>query len=57
MPQVDTLNGPLSTDELGTVLMHEHIFNLTAETRSPIRVSTVGTPRWRSPRPRDSWAS
>jgi phosphotriesterase-related protein len=31
MPQIETLNGPLSTDELGTVLMHEHIFNLTAE--------------------------
>jgi phosphotriesterase-related protein len=31
MATVATLNGPLDTGRLGTVLMHEHIFNLTAE--------------------------
>ena len=31
MATIETLNGPLDTAELGTVLMHEHIFNLTAE--------------------------
>jgi phosphotriesterase-related protein len=31
MATVETLNGPLDTAELGTVLMHEHVFNLTAE--------------------------
>lgn len=31
MPTIATLNGPLDTSELGTVLMHEHVFNLTAE--------------------------
>jgi phosphotriesterase-related protein len=31
MATIETLNGPLDTSELGTVLMHEHIFNLTAE--------------------------
>src|ERR1700704_3219149 len=31
MAQVQTLDGPVDTGELGTVLMHEHIFNLTPE--------------------------
>lgn len=31
MATIETLNGPLDTSELGTVLMHEHVFNLTAE--------------------------
>jgi phosphotriesterase-related protein len=28
---IATLDGPLDTADLGTVLMHEHVFNLTAE--------------------------
>ena len=31
MATIETLNGPRDTSELGTVLMHEHVFNLTAE--------------------------
>lgn len=31
MATIETLDGPLDTGELGTVLMHEHIFNITAE--------------------------
>jgi phosphotriesterase-related protein len=31
MATIETLNGPVDTDELGTVLMHEHVFNITAE--------------------------
>jgi phosphotriesterase-related protein len=31
MPTIETLNGPVDTAELGTVLMHEHVFNVTAE--------------------------
>lgn len=31
MGTVQTLDGPLDTSALGTVLMHEHIFNITAE--------------------------
>ena len=31
MPQVETLRGPVEVDQLGTVLMHEHIFTLTPE--------------------------
>jgi phosphotriesterase-related protein len=31
MATIATLNGPLDTSQLGTVLMHEHIFNITAE--------------------------
>jgi phosphotriesterase-related protein len=31
MATIETLDGPLDTSDLGTVLMHEHIFNLTAE--------------------------
>jgi phosphotriesterase-related protein len=42
MAQIETLNGPLSTDELGAVLMHEHIFNLTAE----IQIAHPGFNGW-----------
>jgi phosphotriesterase-related protein len=31
MATIQTLDGPLDTAELGTVLMHEHVFNITAE--------------------------
>ncbi len=31
MASIETLNGQLDTSELGTVLMHEHVFNITAE--------------------------
>jgi phosphotriesterase-related protein len=31
MATIDTLNGPMDTADLGTVLMHEHVFNVTAE--------------------------
>jgi phosphotriesterase-related protein len=31
MATIATLDGPLDTSQLGTVLMHEHIYNLTAE--------------------------
>ena len=31
MATVETLNGPVETAQLGTVLMHEHVFNITAE--------------------------
>ncbi len=31
MATIETLDGPLDTAELGTVLMHEHVFNITAE--------------------------
>jgi len=31
MATIETLDGPLDTADLGTVLMHEHVFNLTAE--------------------------
>jgi phosphotriesterase-related protein len=31
MAKIETLNGPLDAAELGTVLMHEHVFNITAE--------------------------
>ena len=31
MATIETLDGPLDTSELGTVLMHEHVFNITAE--------------------------
>jgi phosphotriesterase-related protein len=29
--KIDTLDGPVDTADLGTVLMHEHVFNVTAE--------------------------
>src|SRR3954463_2327958 len=35
MAQVQTLDGPIDTGQLGTVLMHEHIFNLTPELQGP----------------------
>ena len=31
MARIETLNGPVDTAQLGTVLMHEHVFNITAE--------------------------
>ena len=31
MSQIETLGGPLDTGDLGRVLMHEHIFNLSPE--------------------------
>jgi phosphotriesterase-related protein len=31
MATIETLNGQLETSELGAVLMHEHVFNITAE--------------------------
>ena len=31
MPQVPTLDGPIDVSQLGTTLMHEHIFVLTPE--------------------------
>ena len=31
MPDVQTLAGPLDTGSLGRVLMHEHIFNVSAD--------------------------
>ncbi len=42
MPTVQTLDGPVETSELGTVLMHEHIFNLTAE----IQIAHPGFNGW-----------
>ena len=39
---VETLNGPLETSELGTVLMHEHVFNITAE----IQIAHPGFNGW-----------
>ena len=38
----ETLNGPLDTAELGTVLMHEHVFNITAE----IQIAHPGFNGW-----------
>ena len=31
MPQVQTVQGPVDTAELGQVLMHEHVFVLSAD--------------------------
>ena len=42
MATIETLGGPLDTGELGTVLMHEHIFNLTME----IQVAHPGFNGW-----------
>jgi len=42
MATIETLNGPLDTAQLGTVLMHEHIFNVTAE----IQVAHPGFNGW-----------
>ena len=42
MATINTLNGPLDTAELGTVLMHEHVFNITAE----IQIAHPGFNGW-----------
>src|SRR3954468_5489929 len=42
MATIDTLDGPLDTAPLGTVLMHEHVFNLTAE----IQIAHPGFNGW-----------
>lgn len=35
-PQVPTVRGPVAVDDLGTVLMHEHVFVLTEELRQSL---------------------
>ncbi len=42
MASIETLNGQLDTSELGTVLMHEHVFNITAE----IQIAHPGFNGW-----------
>ncbi len=42
MATIETLDGPLDTSELGTVLMHEHVFNITAE----IQIAYPGFNGW-----------
>ncbi len=42
MATIETLQGPLDSSELGTVLMHEHIFNITAE----IQIAHPGFNGW-----------
>lgn len=42
MATIATLDGPLDTSQLGTVLMHEHIFNVTAE----IQIAHPGFNGW-----------
>jgi phosphotriesterase-related protein len=42
MATIETLGGPLDTSELGTVLMHEHVFNITAE----IQIAHPGFNGW-----------
>jgi len=42
MATIQTLDGPLDTAELGTVLMHEHVFNVTAE----IQIAHPGFNGW-----------
>src|SRR5439155_350234 len=42
MATIETLDGPLDTAELGTVLMHEHVFNITAE----IQIAHPGFNGW-----------
>ena len=42
MATIQSLDGPLDTAQLGTVLMHEHIFNLTAE----IQIAHPGFNAW-----------
>ena len=42
MATIETLDGPLDTAQLGTVLMHEHVFNLTAE----IQIAHPGFNGW-----------
>src|SRR3954468_1792239 len=34
MPEVQTIGGPIDVSQLGTTLMHEHIFVLTPELQS-----------------------
>jgi phosphotriesterase-related protein len=42
MATIQSLSGPLDTAELGTVLMHEHVFNITAE----IQIAHPGFNGW-----------
>src|SRR5438552_16705497 len=42
MATIETLGGSLDTSELGTVLMHEHVFNITAE----IQIAHPGFNGW-----------
>jgi phosphotriesterase-related protein len=42
MAKIETLGGSLDTSELGTVLMHEHVFNITAE----IQIAYPGFNGW-----------
>jgi phosphotriesterase-related protein len=42
MSKIETLDGSLDTSELGTVLMHEHVFNITAE----IQIAHPGFNGW-----------
>jgi phosphotriesterase-related protein len=42
MAKIETLEGQLDTSELGVVLMHEHVFNLTAE----IQIAHPGFNGW-----------
>ena len=42
MGSIETLDGPLDTAQLGAVLMHEHVFNITAE----IQIAHPGFNGW-----------
>jgi hypothetical protein len=42
MATIGTLDGPLDTSDLGTVVMHEHVFNITAE----IQIAHPGLNGW-----------
>jgi phosphotriesterase-related protein len=42
MATIESLEGPLDTADLGTVLMHEHVFNITAE----IQIAHPGFNGW-----------
>jgi phosphotriesterase-related protein len=42
MATIESLGGPLDTADLGTVLMHEHVFNITAE----IQIAHPGFNGW-----------
>lgn len=42
MGEIQTLEGPVDTGSLGTVLMHEHVFNVTAE----IQIAHPGFNGW-----------
>ena len=55
MPSVETVRGPIDTDALGPVLMHEHVFVLGEEIRRnypdfPSRRGTRTRP-WPTPSP------